>query len=183
VSLPIQPVTVAVAVADANHIRRGGYEHLLQSEVGIKLLTNTTSSNEVHNDHPFVNRRLKPRAHVTASEDEVARIKLLNPHVLLVDLNLCTDEDYALQLSLRHECPRAKIVLLTDDSTHENQIIQGLKIGARGYLKYETVQLQLSKAIQVVGRGEAWVPRKMLGNIMDHILNKQEVKRGWKEPG
>lgn len=164
----MQPVTVAVA--GANRMRRDGYERLLQSEAGIRLLTNTTSSNAVRNDHPSVNRRLKPRTHLTASEDEVARIKRLKPLVLLVELNLCTDEDYALLLSLRRECPWAKIVLLTDDSIHESQIIQALQIGARGYLKHETVRLQLSKAIRVVGRGEAWVPRKMLGNIMDHIL-------------
>lgn len=160
----MQPVTVAIA--DANRVRRDDYERLLQSEAGIKLLTNARSSN----GH-VVDRRLKQRTRLTASEDEVARIKRLKPLVLLVNVNLCTDEDYALQLSLRRECPWAKIVLLTDDSTHENQIIQALKIGAKGYLKYETVQLQLSMAIRAVGRGEAWVPRKMMGSIMNHILN------------
>ena len=165
-NLPLQPVTVAVA--DANHIRRDGYERLLQSEAGIKLLTNATSGNEIRNIYPFVNRRLKPRTHLTTNEDEVARIKRLKPQVLLLDLNQCSDEDYALQLSLRREYPWTKIVLLTDDSIQENQIIQGLKIGARGYLKYESVRHQLPKAIWVVCRGETWIPRKMLGNIMDH---------------
>lgn len=166
----IQPVTVAIA--DTDRDRRAGYERLLQSEIGITLLTNVTSSNEVSNDHAFVNRRLNPRTNVTASEDEVARIKRLKPLVLLVNLNLCTDDDYALLRSLRRECPWAKMVLLTNDSIHESQIIQALEIGARGYLKYETVQLHLSMAIRVVGRGEAWVPRKMLGNIMDYMLNQ-----------
>lgn len=168
--LHIQPVTVAIA--DTDRDRRAGYERLLQSEIGITLLTNVTSSNEVSNDHAFVNRRLNPRTNVTASEDEVARIKRLKPLVLLVNLNLCTDDDYALLRSLRRECPWAKMVLLTNDSIHESQIIQALEIGARGYLKYETVQLHLSMAIRVVGRGEAWVPRKMLGNIMDYMLNQ-----------
>lgn len=168
--LHIQPVTVAIA--DTDRDRRAGYERLLQSEIGITLLTNVTSSNEVSNDHAFVNRRLNPRTNVTASEDEVARIKRLKPLVLLVNLNLCADDDYALLRSLRRECPWAKMVLLTNDSIHESQIIQALEIGARGYLKYETVQLHLSMAIRVVGRGEAWVPRKMLGNIMDHMLNQ-----------
>lgn len=177
-SLHIQPVTVAIA--DTDRDRRAGYERLLQGEIGVTLLTNVTSSNEVvdekrlsgrPSDHAFVNRRLKPRTNITASEDEVARIKRLKPLVLLVNLNLCTDEDYALLLSLRRECPGALMVLLADDSIQESQIIQALEIGARGYLKYETVQLHLSMAIRVVGRGEAWVPRKMLGNIMDHMLN------------
>lgn len=165
----MQPVTVAIA--DTDRDRRAGYERFLQGELGITLLTNDTSRNEAGNNHTFADRRLKPRTNVTASEDEVARIKRLKPLVLLVNLNLCADEDYALLLSLRCECPDALMILLADDSVHENQILQALEIGARGYLKNETVQLHLSKAIQAVGRGEAWVPRKMMGNIMDHMLN------------
>ncbi|OGC91568.1 MAG: hypothetical protein A2W25_03725 [candidate division Zixibacteria bacterium RBG_16_53_22] len=176
----MQPVTVAIA--DTDRGRRAGYERLLQGESGIKLFTNGASGKEAGdekllsgypNDRAFVNRRLKPRTNVTANEDEVARIKRLKPLVLLVNLNLCTDEDYTLLLSLRHECPEALMVFLADNSVHEDTILKVLEIGARGYLKYETVQFHLSGAIQAVGRGEAWVPRKMLGNIMDHMLSQQ----------
>jgi DNA-binding NarL/FixJ family response regulator len=162
---------VTVAIADTDHDRRARYERFLQGELDIRLLTNATSGIEARNDHEFVNRRLKPRTNVAASDDEVARIKRLKPLVLLVNLNLFNDEDYTLLLSLRRECPEALIILLADDSVQENKIIQALEIGARSYLKYETVQLHLSKAIRAVGRGEAWVPRKMLGEILDRVLN------------
>ena len=163
--------TVTVAIADTDRERRAGYERFLQDEHGITLLRNVTSSNKVSHGNDHLNRRLKPRTNISASEEEVARIKRLNPHVLLVNLNLCADEDYALLLSLRSECPGALMILLADDSVHENKIIQALEIGARSYLKYETVQHHLSRAIQAVGHGEAWLPRKMMGDIMDHILN------------
>jgi len=166
----MQPVTVAIA--DSNRDRRAGCERFLQNELGIALLQNVMSSSEVGNDYAFVNRRLKPRNNITASEDEVARIKRHNPHVLLVNLNSFNDEECALLLSLRRACPDALMVLLTDDSVRDNQIIQALELGARGYLKYDTVQHQLANAVRVVGRGEAWVPRKLLGNIMDHMLNQ-----------
>jgi len=162
---------VTVAIADADRARRAGYERLLQGEDGITLLTNGTSSHEASGNRPFVNRRLKPRTNLTASENEVARIKRLKPLVLLINLNQCTDEDSALLLSLRRECPDTQMVFLADDSIHEDKILKVLEIGAIGYLKYETVRLHLTKAIQVVGQGEAWVPRKMLGNIMEHMLN------------
>ena len=165
----IQPVTVAIA--DFDHDRRAEYESLLQSELGISLLTNVMLSNETINEYGLVNRRFKPRSNLTASEDEVARIKRINPLVLLVSLNLCSDDDYALLLSLRNECSGALMVLLADDSVREDQLLKVLEIGARGYLKHDDVRLHLSRAIQVVGRGEAWVPRKMLGNIMSHMLN------------
>lgn len=163
--------TVTVAIADTDRDRRAGYERFLQDEHGITLLRNVTSGKEVGHSNDYLNRRIKPRTDISASEDEVARIKRLNPHVLLVNLNLCADEDYALLLSLRCECPGALMILLADDSVDENKIIQAFKIGARSYLKYETVQHHLSRAIQAVGHGEAWVPRKMMGNIMEYILN------------
>jgi DNA-binding NarL/FixJ family response regulator len=163
--------TVTVAIADTDSDRRTGYERFLQDEHGITLLRNVTSGKEVGHSNEYLDRRAKPRTDISASEDEVARIKRLKPLVLLVNLNLCTDEDYALLLSLRRECPEVLMVLLADDSVEENKIIQALEIGARGYLKYETVQHHLSRAIQAVGHGEVWLPRKMMGNIMDYILN------------
>jgi DNA-binding NarL/FixJ family response regulator len=162
--------TVTVAIADVDRERRVEYERLLFGEEGITLLSNCGPSNGVRNDHAFVNRRLKQRTNISASENEVARIIRLKPVVILVNLESGTDEDHALLLSLRCECPDAHIVLLTNDSVCESTIIQALEIGARGYLKNETVRFHISRAAQVVSRGEAWVPRKMLGSIMDRML-------------
>jgi len=162
--------SVSVAIADTDRDRRVVYEHLLQGEFGISLLTDDASSYEAGDLRAILNRRLKPRSNVTACENEVARIKRLKPLVLLVNLNMCTDDDYALLLSLRRECPESLMVLLTDDSVQDEKILQCLEIGVRGYLKNQAVQFHLSMAIQVVGCGEAWVSRKMLGNIMDHML-------------
>jgi DNA-binding NarL/FixJ family response regulator len=165
---------VTVAIADTDRDRRLSYERLLHGEDGITLLSNVNPSkvdgNGDRNDHAFVNRRHKQRTNDSACENEVARIKRLKPHVMLVSLDLGADEDHALLLSLRNECPEVHMVLLADDSVHENTIMQALEMGVRGYLKKEAALLHLSRAIQVVGRGEAWVPRKMLGNIMDHMM-------------
>lgn len=163
--------SVTVAIVDADHKRRAAYERLLQGESGITLLTNIQTITEASNDADFVNRRLKPRTNLSTRDNEVARIKRLKPLILLVNLNLCADEDYALLLSLHHECPEVVMISLVDDSVSENQILQILEIGTRGYLKNNTAPLYLSKAIKVVGRGEAWVSRKMLGNIMNHMMN------------
>lgn len=163
--------TVTVAVADVDRERRAAYERLLHGEDGITLLSNVGLSNGERNDHAFVNRRVRQRTDILAYENEVARIKRLQPLVMLVNLDLAEDEGHALLLSLRSECPETRIVLLTDESVQEGKIIQALEIGARGYISGEMVEIHLLKAVQMVGRGEAWVPRKMLGNIMDRVLN------------
>jgi DNA-binding NarL/FixJ family response regulator len=161
-----------VAIADANYERRLRLERLLEDEPGIVLLKNGTSSYELSNDIAFVDRGIKQCFNVTVYENEVARIKMLRPLVLVVNLNICTEDDYAFLSSVRRASPYARIVLLADDSIKESKIIQALKIGARGYLKYKTVQFDLSKAIWAISLGEAWVPRKMLGNIIDHMMKQ-----------
>ncbi|MBI5891266.1 MAG: response regulator transcription factor [Nitrosomonadales bacterium] len=163
--------TVTVAVADVDRHRRAEYERLLHGEDGITLLSNVGPNNGERNDHTFANRRREQRTDISACENEVARIKRLRPAVMLVNLDVCADENHALLLSLRCVCPESRIVLLADDTVQESKILQALEVGARGYLRNDTVGLHLSKAVQVVGRGESWVPRKMLGSIMDRVLN------------
>ena len=166
----MQPYTVAIADLDRN--RRNGFERFLQNEPGIALLENILSNTETVYTPSFVDRRLKSRANIIASENEVARVKRLNPRVILVNLDSFADEECALLLSLRRECPMCLMILLAENSVPDNQIIHALELGARGYLKYDTVQGQLANAVRNVGRGEAWVPRKLLGNIMDYLLTR-----------
>ena len=168
-SLPRQPITVAVT--DVDRDRRQEFERLLKDDGSIALLANGTSRNQAGDSPAFVNRRLKSRADITELQNEVARIRRLKPLVLLINLDQCTDEDYALLLSMRRESPEAHMVLLTDDSINESQLLRAMEIGARGYLKYKYVQSYLSKAIQVVARGGIWASRKMMGNVIDYVLN------------
>ncbi|MDO8989424.1 MAG: DNA-binding response regulator [Sideroxyarcus sp.] len=163
--------TVTVAVAGIDRVRREGFERLLYGENGITVLSNAGPDDEGGNDHTFASRRFGQRAEVSSFENEVARIRRLRPAVTLVNLDMCADEDLALFLSLRSMCPASRIVLLADDAVNENKIIQALEIGAQGYLENDAVEDYLSRAVQVVGRGESWVPNKMLGSIMDRILN------------
>lgn len=163
--------TVTVAVADVDSDRRATYERLLHGEDGITVLSNVGQNNLVRNDHTFSCRRQTQRTGTSASENEVARIKRLNPRVVLINLDMVADEEQALFLSLRCVCPESRMVLLAADAVSEAMIIQAFEIGAQGYLKNETVELHLSRAVQVVGRGESWVSSKILGSIMDRILN------------
>jgi len=161
--------SITVAIADIDCERRAGYERLLQGKHGIKLLTNLEANIEHCDPHASGNLRFRPRKNASVFENEVARIKRLKPHVMLVNLDMGTDMDQALLLSLRCVCPDAQIVLLADDSVDDDDILQALKMGVRGYLKKESAQRHLSRAVKMVGYGETWVPRKMLGDISNHI--------------
>ncbi len=161
----MQPITVAIA--DENAARREKFEDALQGEQGIRVLTNTTTEG-----HMTTDRRQVSRDNISAIEDIVARVRRLNPRILLADLEQCAEADCAMLTSLRAECPETLVVLLSDESLQkEEQLMHALASGARGYLNPATDQIHLSKVVQAIDRGEAWVPRKMLGKIMERVLH------------
>ena len=163
---------ITVAIADEDVERRTRFERVLLGAQGIRVLTNTPGEGRITQE-----RRRNPRTDISTAADVVARSRRLNPRILLANLQQCTDEGCAMLSSLRRECPETLVVLLADESPdQEERIIQALATGARGYLDPEVDALHISRAVRVIDRGEAWVPRKMLGNIMDRVLHRDAVR-------
>jgi DNA-binding NarL/FixJ family response regulator len=156
---------VTVAIADTNPGRRIKLERYLQGGPGIKVLENVMP---VKSD---IGHQLEPDAAVIAIEDVVERISQLKPRIVFVNLDQSTGGDFALLEALHLKCPETLVLLLTDKSIHEEQVIQALATGARGCLSHETDPLYFLKAVHVVDRGEIWVTRRMLGKIMDKVLH------------
>lgn len=165
----MQPVTVAVA--DADSARRTRYEHSVRDEHGVSMLSDGASSNDAY----FEPRRTHSRANISVTENEVARARRLMPRILLVDLNLCEDINFSVLSTLHRECPDTYVVLIVDDDSaiSENFIMQAIEDGVRGYIGRQTSHQILSKVAEVVDRGEIWASRKMLGKIMDRVLNNE----------
>ena len=164
----MHPITIAVADADRN--RCVSYEYaFLQAASTVSLLTNIPSRNNFKGE----DRRKKSRANITRAEDEVARAKRLKPNVLFVDIDLLPDPDCELLKTMRQECPETLVVLLTNEKENEDLIVKALEVGARGYLSREAVQQHISKVASVISKGEFWVPRHMLGKIMDRIQSRE----------
>ena len=115
--------------------------------------------------------RLKLRTDITEIEEVVAELVALNPAFFL-SIWISLRGEFALLEALHRECPETLVVLLTDKSVQEEQIIQALANGARGCLSHEADPFYFLKAVRVVDRGEIWVTRKMLGKIMDKVLHK-----------
>ena len=154
---------VTVAIADTDPGRREKLEQSLQSEQDITVLTNVMSEMSSK-------RRLKLRTDITEIEDVIARIGRLKPRILFVNLDESTG-GIALLEALHREYPDTLVVLLTDKSVKEEEILQALANGARGCMDHEAAPSYFLKAVRVVDRGEIWVTRKMLGKIMGKVLH------------
>ncbi|SET53933.1 hypothetical protein SAMN05216412_10815 [Nitrosospira multiformis] len=159
--------TVTVAIADTDAGRRSKLEQSLQEGSGIEVLTDVMSDGDgipaAHEPEPDKN--------LVSIEDVVARITQLKPRILFVNLDLSIERECALLEALHRTCPETLVLLLTDKSVQEEQIIQALANGARGCLSHETDPFYFLKAVRVVDRGEIWVTRQMLGKIMDRVLH------------
>ena len=135
---------VTVAIADTDPGRREKLEQSLQGEQDIKVLTNVMSNEtEISGE-----RRLKPRTDITEIEDVIARIGRLKPRILFVNLDESTG-GFALLEALHREYPETLVVLLTDKSAKEEEIMQALANGARGCLDHEAAPSYFLKAVRV----------------------------------
>ncbi|RLE05392.1 MAG: hypothetical protein DRJ06_09075 [Candidatus Aminicenantes bacterium] len=68
------------------------------------------------------------------------------------------------------EGKRPQLLLLGTIPSHE-EIVGLMNAGMRGYFDINDQSTQLSEAIQVVHRGEIWLPRDKMSSIMDRIIS------------
>jgi DNA-binding NarL/FixJ family response regulator len=151
----MSPITVVIA--DRLESRRAAYRRLLEPEGRVEVVAESRSSLET-----------------------VATVGRLRPRILLLDLRLSEGEGVALLPVLRRKSPRTRVLLLTSRAS-EAHILDALSHGARGFLERKAVATFLAKAVVAVDAGEAWVPRRMVGKIVERLasLTIDGGRRGW----
>ncbi len=167
--------TITIAVVDASQEKRVEMERFLQQDKdkhAIEVLTDATVTTAGYNG--VTERRLKSRSGLSFVENMVARIERMKPRILLVNIQVqqLFDDFCNLLSALRRQCPDTLVVLLIDEKTIEKKLLlNALASGARGFLDTKMVNTPgFSKMIKAVDQGEAWVSRKLLGEIMNKIL-------------
>lgn len=149
---PKQSITVSamppitVVIAERQKADRSACLRLLEPEEGIQVVGEARSGLEA-----------------------IASTARLKPHVLLLDLMLARANGASLIPALRRRSPRTRILLLTEGAS-EARTLEALCQGACGYLDRSLLGTHLSRAVRVVDAGEAWVPRRMVARIMDHLV-------------
>ncbi|MCH9638271.1 MAG: DNA-binding response regulator [Betaproteobacteria bacterium] len=168
---------ITVAVVEANQEKRVQLEQSLHQDKEISAIEVLTD--EISNKGN-VERRLKPRSDLTFLDDIVARIQRIKPRILLLSTQIqqLSGGFCNLLLTLRNQCPETLVVLLIDEeATEVNQLLDALASGARGFLDSKKVNTpSFSKMIKAVDKGEAWVSRKLHGEMMNKILFQFSMK-------
>jgi two-component system, NarL family, response regulator len=142
----------------------------------------------VADDHPVVREGLStlinraPEMTVVGEasswDEALERLAELQPDVALCDLRMPGPDAVTALVSLRDRLPEARVILLTAYDGDE-EIFQGLRAGAKGYLLKDMPREQLIDAIRTVHRGETCIPpviaAKLARRLAEPELSAREM--------
>jgi DNA-binding NarL/FixJ family response regulator len=108
---------------------------------------------------------------VGIAEDGATGIELfrkLQPDITLMDLRLPDISGIDAIVSIRHEYPSARIIVLTT-SAGDIQILRAIKAGAYGYLLKNLVRTELIDTVRRVHAGKRVVPPQIAAELAAHL--------------
>lgn len=120
--------------------------------------------------------------HFLSAETEVAfygdEIQALNaaeqlkPSLILLNFALRGSKTADYTNLLLAASPKSNIVIIGDD-LHDDQILDCVLAGAKGYQNSHSLAAYLNRMIRAVAAGEAWLSRKLVAYVLDAIHQGQ----------
>lgn len=100
--------------------------------------------------------------------EAVRQVEALQPDVVLMDLRMPGVDGITAIQQIRAKWPQVEVVILTTYDDDQN-IVQGLRAGARGYLLKDTDRQTLYAAIRAAARGESLLPPAVAARLVARL--------------
>jgi len=113
----------------------------------------------------------------TSAQDAVEKSRDLQPDVVLLDILMPGGSGLEVVDEIISASPNSKVILLTASESEEDLLI-GVKAGARGYVTKDTPMDDLISAIDAVDAGGAALSPTMAGKLLDvtnQLLRHEEL--------
>jgi len=140
---------VRIVIADDHPIFRDGLRRLLEAEPDLKVLGEASDGAEA-----------------------VRLARQLKPDILLLDLAMPKHPGLEalrdLSTGAGTNATPVRVILLTA-AAEKSQIVEALKLGARGVVLKDSATQLLLKAIHTVMSGEYWVGRESVSNLVQYL--------------
>lgn len=136
---------IRVLIADDHLLFRDGLAVLLQRQPGIAVVAVAADGAEAL---------------------ESCRATL--PDVVLVDLRMPGTDGIAVISALRAACPEVRAIVLSGFDA-DDDVVQAIRAGARGYLLKTTYPAELAEAITAVHRGDTWLPPAVAAKLASNV--------------
>lgn len=137
-------------------------------------------------DHPIVLAgleslfRLEPDFQVVArcinGEEALAAVRQHNPDVLVQDLHVPRGDGLETLRVLRREKLPTKVVLIAAE-LDEDEIVEALRLGARGVVLKELAPQLLVECIRKVHAGEQWLDKQLSNWALEALLRRETAGR------
>ena len=100
--------------------------------------------------------------------DVLALLDAHQPRVVVMDYAEQAEISLGLIRMINIKNPAGKILLISN-FTDEELILDGITVGAKGYLEREACGIFLPKAIEAIALGEAWLSRKTVAALLERL--------------
>jgi len=101
-------------------------------------------------------------------EEALRQADSLKPDVILMDLQMPVMDGAAATRRLKTQMPSAKVIILTTFDDDEN-VFEGLRAGAVGYLLKDTPSAKLVEAIRLAARGESFLEPSVAAKVVSEF--------------
>jgi DNA-binding NarL/FixJ family response regulator len=101
-------------------------------------------------------------------EEALRQADALKPDVILMDLQMPVMDGAVATRRLKARQPEAKVIVLTTFDDDEN-VFEGLRAGAVGYLLKDTPSAKLVEAIRLAARGESFLEPSVAAKVVSEF--------------
>lgn len=140
--------TIRILVADDHPIVRDGLISILSTQSDFEVVGEASTGIEV-----------------------VQRVKLLNPDVVLLDLEMPELDGVGALRQLRTDRPDVQVIVFTAFDTDE-RIVSAVQAGAKGYMLKGAPRNDIFNAVRVVSKGGSLLQPVVASKLMQHITHQ-----------
>lgn len=142
---PIQLTTIKVLLVDDHALLREGLRQLLELETDIRIAAEAADGFEA-----------------------LSLIRRTRPDVVLMDIHMPVIDGLAVTRQIAQEFPTLPVIMLT--MRHEQQqVIQAISCGAKGYLLKSASSQEVVQAIRIVSQGGVYIEPALTGAIVSEV--------------
>lgn len=141
----VETATISILLVDDHALMREGLRQLLSLEADLRVVDEAINGFEA-----------------------IQKVRQVQPDVVLMDISMPVVDGIAVTQQITHEFPEIAVIMLTMHR-QDQQVLQALKSGARGYLLKTASSQELAQMIRRVHAGHVQIEPELTGMIVSEV--------------